>query len=97
MTSGVLGRKALCEALGTEPLCPDEMLGSMASVRLPDSQEPTTGWIHPVQTRLYDQFRIEAPVFAWPELPSLLLRISAQAYNHLDQFGQLAEAVRRVS
>ena len=93
----VLGRKALCEALGTEPLCPDEMLGSMASVRLPDSQEPATGWIHPVQGRLYDQFRIEVPVFAWPELPRLLLRVSAQAYNHLDEFGQLAEAVRRVS
>jgi isopenicillin-N epimerase len=89
----VHGRRTLCEALGSEPLCPDAMLGSMASVRLPDSREPTTGWLHPQQARLHDRFRIEVPIFPWPKLPNLLLRISAQAYNRVEEFGQLAEAV----
>ena len=32
----VQARRMLCERLGVTPLCPEEMLGSMAAVRLPD-------------------------------------------------------------
>ena len=86
----------LRQALNVQPLCPDEMLGSMATVRLPDDERPLDGWTHPLQARLFEQFSIEVPMFAWPVPPRLLLRISAQAYNHLDQYEQLAAALATV-
>ena len=69
--------------------CPEEMLGSMASIPLPN---PTPG--APAQRLdfkgLHDWFR-ERGVETWvyPH-PVPLLRISAQLYNSLAQFEQLA-------
>lgn len=91
----VRGREALLSALGIPAPCPEAMLGSMASVPLPDSSAPPAGWreLDPLQRYLREEHRIEVPVMAWPAHPKRLLRISAQAYNTLDQYQRLAEAV----
>ena len=90
------GGRFLRRTLEVQPLCPDEMLGSMAAVSLPDDGRPLDGWTHPLQTRLFEQFSIEVPLFPWPAPPRLLLRISAQAYNHVGQYEQLAAALATI-
>ena len=92
----VLGRRALCGALGIEAPAPEEMLGSLASVPLPPAEGPVTQEIfaiEPMQKVLFEEHRIEVPVFLWPDAPERLLRISAQLYNSPDEYERLAAAV----
>ena len=88
-------RRLLCAAAGTPPPCPDQMLGSLASVVLPDSTTTETGWRvrDPIQGRLFDGWGIEVPIMRWPAPPRRLLRISAQLYNSPDQYARLADAL----
>ncbi len=88
-------RRLLCAAADTPPPCPDQMLGSLASVRLPDSPTMETGWRvrDPIQGRLFDAWGIEVPIMRWPAAPRRLLRISAQLYNTPDQYARLADAL----
>ena len=90
-------RRVLCAAAGTEPPCPDDMLGALASVILPDSQTNETGWRprDPLQARLFDGWGIEVPIMRWPAPPRRLIRISAQLYNRADQYARLADALRK--
>lgn len=90
------GRDLVCDALGVEPPAPDAMLGAMAAVPLPEELPQD------VKARLYDDHRIEVPVSSWPVDAALepgaaprapLLRISAQAYNDVGQFEELASAL----
>ena len=91
-------RRVLCETLDLSPLCPEEMIGSMAAVQLPDepaATPPTPPWVlHLLQRRLLEESGIEVPVYYWPAPPRRLLRISAQAYNSRSDYQRLAQAVR---
>ena len=92
------GRRLLCEALRVEPPAPEEMIGSLASVPLPDDEGPPAprtwpSW-HPLQRALLEKHRIEVPVMPFPASPARLVRISAQAYNSEEQFARLASALR---
>lgn len=92
-------RDRLCAALGVPPPAPDDMLGALASVPLPDGRaEPPAAFpfLDPLQERLFAEHRIEVPVFAWPARPRRLLRVSAQAYNHPSQYAALAEVLPRL-
>jgi len=94
----VRGRRLLCEALGVEEPAPASMLGSIASVPLPDGEPgtPTTPFFpDPLQHALLERHGIEVPVIHWPEAPKRLLRISAQVYNEMSEYERLAEALRR--
>jgi len=89
-------RELLCVAAGSRPACPDPMIGSLASVVLPDSPTKETGWRvpDPLQGRLFNRWRIEVPIMRWPAAPKRLLRISAQLYNSPEQYSHLAQALR---
>ncbi|MBP8300346.1 MAG: aminotransferase class V-fold PLP-dependent enzyme [Planctomycetes bacterium] len=89
------GREVLCRALGTTPPVPDSMIGSLASVILPDSTAPMVPphGLDPLQVRLWEQHRIEVPVMRWPQPRLRMLRISPQIYNSLAQYEQLAAIV----
>jgi isopenicillin-N epimerase len=89
-------RRLLCAAAGTPPPCPDEMIGSLAAVRLPDGTAEV-GWRRPdpLQPRLFEDWRIEVPVMSWPAAPRRLVRISAQLYNRREHYERLAEALRK--
>jgi isopenicillin-N epimerase len=94
----VRGGKLLCEALQVSEPAPEQMLGSLASVPLPDAtgdRPPTRGVVlwHPLQRTLLEKHRIEVPVMPFPAWPSQLVRISAQAYNSEDQFARLGAAL----
>ena len=101
----ISARDILSEALHTDVQAPRSMIGSMASVRLPDGPWPRQEAIRrlamieaAIRTR-----RFEVPLIPWPcpwlvdsgDLPEdtefdILLRISAQAYNYLGQYERLA-------
>jgi isopenicillin-N epimerase len=93
----VEARRMLCAAAGTAPACPETMLGSLASVLLPDGTTSDVVWSRPdpLQPRLFEQWHIEVPVMSWPAPPRRLIRISAQLYNTREQYARLAEALSK--
>jgi isopenicillin-N epimerase len=90
-------RRLLCAAVGTPPPSPDEMIGSLASVVLPDGATTEIMWRRPdpVQRRLFDDWNIEVPIMSWPTAPKRLIRVSAQLYNTRDHYVRLAEALTK--
>jgi len=90
-------RRLLCEAVGTAPACPDEMIGSIASVILPNNRTVEKGWRvrDPLQGRLFEDWGIEGTDHALARsapAPDPRLR---QLYNRLPQYTRLAEALRK--
>lgn len=85
-------RALLVDTCGFNPPCPDSMIGSMASLPMP-SAAPGSAADRLDSKGLHDWFR-ERGVETWlyPH-PVPLLRISAQQYNDLDQFRQLASLI----
>ncbi len=96
------GREVLCSALGVDPPAADEMVGTMASVPLPLERRP--GKVQGVE--LYDDpvhdylagLGMQVMITPWPQRPDggpwrRLVRISAAAYNDLEQFERLAGAL----
>ena len=93
------GRNILCDALGIEAPCPDTMIGSLASLPLPDGDGGSVNDLFPfdgLQDRLLEDYRIEVPIIAWPAPPRRLVRISAQLYNSAWQYVALGEALRKI-
>jgi len=93
------GIEILREALDVEPACPDSMIGSMASLPLPDQavpMVPMAGRVDPLQEELFSRYRIEVPVIVWPRPPKRLIRITAQIYNTAKQYEVLAGALREL-
>lgn len=93
------GRRMLLEALGIPAPCPKELLGSMAALPLPDGNPDDLKpplFMDPVQDALWYRHKIELPVMAWPAPPRRLCRISAQAYNTLDEYDRLAAALKEI-
>jgi len=93
-------RRVLCEALRIPLPCPDELIGSLASVPIPDAPDskPSNNplYLDPLQDRLLEEFKIEVPIIPWPAPPKRLLRVSAQLYNSLPQYEQLAGALKKL-
>jgi len=88
-------RGLLCAAAGTAAPCPDPMVGSLASILLPDGPTTEIGWRRPdpLQRRLFEGWGIEVPIISWPAAPRRLVRISAQLYNSRDHYARLAVAL----
>jgi isopenicillin-N epimerase len=97
----LVARQRLNEAFGLEPIAPESMIGSMATVKL---REPLDEAAAQTLTRaLAAEDRIEVPIGPFPvraaraapdaSPESTLLRISAQRYNEAADYDQLADAV----
>lgn len=92
-------RDILCEALRVPPPCPDGMIGSLAAVPLPEgsSAQPRSPlYADPLHDALWNQHGIEVPIVPWPAPPKRLVRVSAQLYNHPDEYRELADALREL-
>lgn len=85
------GRDTLCDALGVAPPAPDEMLGSLATVPLPEAaMGEGFAW-----GRMYEEFRVQVPLIEWPVgAPRRWVRLSAYLYNDASQYEFLAGALR---
>ncbi len=85
----ISARKLLVEKLDLAYPCPEEMIGSMATVMLPK----TLQLIPQLQETLWQQFKIEVPIIPWENKPQKLLRVSAQIYNQIGDYEKLAKAL----
>ncbi len=95
----VQARALLCRELGLGIPCPDQILGALAALALPDAEgdDSRAGWgFDPLQEALYRRFRIEVPITPWPAPPKRLLRISAHLYNSEGQYASLARALKEL-
>jgi isopenicillin-N epimerase len=88
-------RRRLCEALDSAPVAPDSMIGSLASISLPDALPGASPLpqSEPLHRALADEYGIEVPVFVWPSPPKRLLRISAHLYNTEADYENVARAL----
>lgn len=83
-------RTVLADAVGTPLPAPEGMIGSMASVLLPDREGPDPGGdLSPLTDTLFDQ-GFFALVMNWPRWPHQLLRTSSHLYNTPDEYQALA-------
>jgi len=106
----IAGRQKLMDALGTDlPLAPESMIGALAAVELPADMLPApdrssgtadeTYPLDPMHDALFNEERIEVPVYPWPHTPAdtqprhRLLRVSAQMYNDDSDYARLASAL----
>ncbi len=84
-------RQLLCEMLGVIAPCPEDMIGSMAVVPMPTPLENRN--FMSLRDELFDRFGIQVQVVPWEETPKLLVRISAQIYNTIEQYEYLGRAL----
>ena len=80
-------RDVLGEALGVAAPTPDDMIGALAALPLPDGPSVT------LQETLLARFAIEVPIIPWPLPPGRLVRVSCQLYNTRAQYERLATAL----
>jgi isopenicillin-N epimerase len=84
-------RHLLGATLEIPPPAPESLLGSMATLPL--------GKISLLPLELYQKLReeyaIEVPIIPW-ENQQVLIRISAQVYNHLEQYEYLAATLKKI-
>jgi isopenicillin-N epimerase len=80
-------RERLCAALKVAPPAPDEMIGTLAAVPLPD------GDAQALQDKLFFEHRIEVPIVPWPAPPRRLVRVAAQHYNSPGDLDRLLEVL----
>ena len=98
--NGALARRAralLSEVLGTTPPCPESMLGSLAAVELPAERGPRRAALpdqDPLHLLLFERYRIEVPVYAWPVAERRWIRVSPHLHNSEAQYRSLADALR---
>jgi len=89
-------RATISERLGLDAACPEEMVGALASLPLargPYRFRTTALEFHPLDDALRERYGIEVPVFACPDGPGPLLRVSAQIYNTPAEYALLAAAM----
>ncbi len=91
----VKARQILSERLAVQPPCPEAMLGSMATMALPETFQdvPPSGKIDAEQLRLYDEFGIEVPFYRFGSPERRWFRVSAQIYNTQEEYELLAQAI----
>jgi isopenicillin-N epimerase len=88
------GRHLISETVATPLPAPDGMVGSMASVVLPDATGPDPGGeLSPIMDDLFDA-GFSTIVMNWPRWPHQLLRISAHLHNTADDYSALAAMLR---
>jgi isopenicillin-N epimerase len=80
-------RDVLGQALGVAAPTPDDMIGALAALPLPDG--PSVA----LQETLLARFGIEVPIIPWPLPPGRLVRVSCQLYNTRAQYERLATAL----
>jgi hypothetical protein len=75
------------------------MIGTLASIPIAEGEYDftTTALVFdPIEEALRTEYGVEVPVLACPDGPGSIIRIAAQAYNSLEQYEYLADAVEEV-
>jgi isopenicillin-N epimerase len=79
--------------------CPDEMVGSLATLILPESKVfPAIDHddhfaLHPLGEALFERYKVEIPIQCCPGTNQTMVRLSAALYNERSDYERLAEAL----
>jgi isopenicillin-N epimerase len=89
-------RGILCEALELRAPAPAAMIGSIASIPLPRpvAGAPAGGQGAEALTSWFRERGVETWLYHWPSPAQMVIRVSAQLYNHEDQYRALASRLR---
>jgi isopenicillin-N epimerase len=73
------------------------MVSSIAAVEMPDEGDvgPMSLEGDPYHNFLLDEFGIQVPVFPWMHHNKRYIRISAQLYNHVEEYEFLADCLSK--
>jgi isopenicillin-N epimerase len=96
-TLALHARDRICDVLGVPAPCPDDLVGALVAVPLPESGGPPpiiTNGLDPLQSALFDRHRIEVLVSALPVPPHRMLRVTAHLYNDEQDYERLVRALR---
>lgn len=85
----------IANALGVQLPAPQEMIGSICNIPMPNGQAPSKKFHSNVALKdvLFKKYKIEVPIFMFPIAPTQWLRISAQLYNTKEQYEYLLECL----
>lgn len=90
-------RTLLHEGLGTEPVCPEEMIGSMAAIRLPaDLHQRLADRGVSMSGELISRWKIQIPVIGWKPPVGEMVRISCHLYNAREDYEKLLRALQEL-
>ncbi len=92
-------RKYISEKLNLPLPAPESIIGTLSVIQIGKGEIPavTFNSVSAPQEKLWKEFDIEVPVFVWNNAnPRNWLRISVQAYNSMEQYEYLTEAVKKV-
>ena len=83
-------RRRINDLTGLAPICPDsrDWFSQMAAIRLPPVD------VNALKERLYNGYRVEAPVFKWNDQP--FMRVSFQGYNSRTDADALVDALKHL-
>lgn len=90
------GRDRLCSVLGTLPPVPDDMLGSMAAVPLPEQGTDPRDLASDPLSRAFREAGIQIVITCWPQRPASgepwhrVIRLSAAPYTDEGDLNRLA-------
>jgi isopenicillin-N epimerase len=90
-------RGLLCDAVGVAEPCPEDMIGTLASVPLAEGAyhfTTTALEFDELDTVLREEYGFEVPVLAYPPGPSSIIRVAAQIYNTIEQYAALADTLK---
>ena len=94
----IWAQQMLCSRWNTIPMTPldGRLIGAMATLRLPlrfqHIDEPAREIL---QQRLYDEFKVEAPLILWDG--HAYVRVSCQIYNRPEDYERLGEAIEKIA
>ncbi|MBL8745438.1 MAG: aminotransferase class V-fold PLP-dependent enzyme [Phycisphaerae bacterium] len=89
------GRDTLLRVLGGNAPAPDSMLGSLATIPLPDAIHAEGQPDEQLKT-LYDEHKVRVPLISWPKHPKRWVRLSAQLYNDPSQYEYAAAVLKQL-
>ncbi|HQM86183.1 MAG TPA: hypothetical protein PLD55_16000, partial [bacterium] len=91
----ITGRNIIAKELHLDQYLPDELIGSMATIKLNSTAviDPSTG-LDIIQMKLLDEYKIEALITTLYPTGERILRISAALYNNENDYELLAEALK---
>jgi isopenicillin-N epimerase len=96
------GREIVCRALGVRPPVPESMVGSIATIVMPDHPKELSerlakrpsAYHDALQDALLRKHGIQVPIWGLAGKPERFVRVSAQLYNTVEQYEYLARALR---
>ena len=93
----IKGRNIIAERLHLDQYLPDELIGSMATIKLNSNAviDPSTG-LDVIQMKLLDEYKIEGLITTLYPTKQRILRISAALYNNENDYERLAEALKEM-